>query len=372
MRRPTCFLGPRVGLATIYIIGSQFLTTALVAKIKTIELVRMGQTIMKVRNAPPLQEGDIMVAMRSCGLCGSDLEKIKGEYVAVGSILGHEATGVVVEVKGDSEFSVGDRVFPHHHVPCYTCRLCKNGSETMCPYYRRFQLDPGGFSDYFRVDSWIVRHGGVLRLPSSMTFDEGSFIEPLGCCIRSVRRLGVSPGSSVLVVGAGPMGLLEIQLLRQLGCSQVFASEISQARLKRAEELGADLVFDPSHDDVAAEVHKCTNGEGVDFALVASGNPRALSQALNSVRRGGKVGLIGVMRKGSSLDYDVSRFVTEEVSIVSSNGATEEDTRSAMDLIHSGKIAVASLVTHHFSLERFDEAVKVAEDASAIKCIITP
>lgn len=344
----------------------------MVEKIRAIELDGRGRTILRVKAAPELREGDIMVEMKSCGLCGSDLEKIRGGYVAAGNVLGHEACGVVIGRKGDVTFDEGDRVFPHHHVPCYACHFCKNGSETMCPHYRRIHLDPGGFADYFRVDSWILKHGGVLKLPDGMSFDEGSFIEPLGCCVRSVKRLGVSAGSSAVVVGAGPMGLLEIQLLRYVGCSQVFASEVSITRIKRAEEIGAELVFDAARDDVAAEIHKCTNGEGVDFALVASGNPKAISQALNSVRKGGKVGLVGVTSKGSSLDYDISRLVTEEISMISSNGATEDDTRSAMDLIHSRKIEVASLITHRFSLDEFDDAVKTAENASSIKCVITP
>lgn len=313
-----------------------------------------------------------MVEMKACGLCGSDLEKIQGEYTAAPPILGHEAVGVI-SARGEDveELGVGDRIFPHHHVPCYDCDYCRSGSETMCLDYRRHHLDPGGFAEFFRVPSWIVRHGGVLALPESMTFDEGAFIEPLACCIRALDRLHVDEGSDILVAGGGPMGLLFAQLLPHYGANRVIVSEVSPYRLEFADRLGADAVINPLELDVPEEVHRLTGRRGVDIAVLATGNPKALHQSVQSVRAGGRVGLVGIPEVGTALE-DVDALVTQEVSLISSNAATERETRRALQMICEGSVQVEPLVTHRVPLAEFPQAVEVARKAESMKVIVTP
>lgn len=341
-------------------------------KIKAIKLKAPNQVVLEYMAKPVLQRGDLLVKMKGCGLCGSDLEKISGEYTDAPPILGHEACGVVAEVNDVESFRVGDRVFPHHHVPCYDCHYCRGGSETMCPDYRRFHLDPCGFAEYFRVSSWIIRHGGVLNIPQSVSFEDGCFIEPTACCIRSLDRVGVNQGDVALVIGAGPIGLTHLQLLRLYGVSKVLVSEPSAVRLAQADRMNADVLYDPMKHNVASEVRRETGGRGVDLAIVASGNPKAIVQGLKSIRKGGRLCLFGVPSKGSELDYDVSELLTNEISITSSNAATEKDTTKAMKLIGSRKIDVRSMVTHRFGLGDFAKAVRVSGHAGCIKCIIAP
>ncbi|OGS49724.1 MAG: hypothetical protein A3K65_05160 [Euryarchaeota archaeon RBG_16_68_12] len=327
-----------------------------------------------VEEVPPPEAGpgEIVVAMRACGLCGSDLEKIRGTYTAAPPVIGHEAVGVVKSVgEGVEGLRRGMRVFPHHHVACGRCPICRGGSPTMCPHYRGTNLEPGGFADSFRVPRWNVAHRGVLRLPPSVDFERGAFIEPLACAIRALGRAPATIGSA-LVLGAGPMGLLSLQLLHLRGADPVLVSEVSAVRAERARELGAAMVWDPTTDDVVAATRRETKGGGVDLALVATGHGPAIAQALRTLRPGGTALLLGVPEKGGRLDFDPTEFVTREVSLVPSNAATEAETRRALDLIARRKVDVARLVTHRFPLERFVEAVEVARRAECVKAIITP
>ena len=242
----------------------------------------------------------------------------------------------------------------------------------MCIHYRATYLEPGGFAEVFRVPAWNVRHNGVLKLPSSVSFEQGSFIEPAACCLRALRRANVRAKSDALVAGAGPTGLLFLQMLPGFGAERVYMSEVSGYRRKFAADLGADRVWDPRASDVGAEVRARTRTRGVDLAVVASGHPDAIVQALRSVRAGGTVVLFGVPETGSRLDFDVSELVTREVSIVPSNAATEVETRAALDMIAKRAIDVDVLVTHRFPLSRFGDAVASAARAECVKALLTP
>ena len=315
--------------------------------------------------------GEVVVKMEACGLCGTDLEKMRGDYTASMPRLGHEAVGTVSEVgEGVPGFSVGDRVFPHHHVPDYDCYLCRAGNETMCDHYRSSNLDPGGFAEYFRVPRWNLEKGGVLKLPRGMTFEVASLIEPLACCVRSVRRCSIGPRTSVLIVGAGPVGMLHALLLKGTG-AKVMISDVSRTRLKFAESSGVGQALDAA-SDVASEVKSETSGRGADVAIIASGSRSAILQGLRSIRKGGLACIFGVPAKGSVLDYDISELYNAERGIVTSYGATEKETGLALQVLSSRGAEFERLVTHRFPLERFGDAVAAAAEGSAMKVVLTP
>ncbi len=321
-------------------------------------------------DAPTPGPGELVVDMKACGLCGTDIEKIRGEYTASMPVLGHEAAGVVSAVgEGVTGFRRGDRVFPHHHVPCYECYYCKAGNETMCDMYRKSNILPGGFSESFRVPSWNVSKGGVLKLPDEVSFEAGALVEPVACCLRAVRRHARS-GETALVVGAGPVGLMHALLLEPMEV-KVVISDVSRARLDFAEKMRLGLVLDAKGEDVPARVKGETQGRGADLAVVASGSRDAIMQGLGSVRRGGRVCLFGVPSKGSVLDYDVSVLYNSGQEIVTSYGATDVDTKEALGIIASNS-EFERLVTHRFPLTRFAEAVEAATDGKAMKVVVTP
>ncbi|AWR97513.1 alcohol dehydrogenase catalytic domain-containing protein [Acidianus sulfidivorans JP7] len=328
-----------------------------------------GKPVLKELPIPKLQGGDVLVKMKACGLCGTDVEKICGQYTASQPILGHEPAGIIAESTVDW-LKEGDRVFAHHHVPCYECYYCKKGSPTMCPYYRKTNLDPGGFSEYFRVPAWNVKRGGILKLPDSVSFEEASFIEPLATVIRGQRRVSIDKDDYVLVVGAGPMGLLHVLLSKVNRAGKVFVSDVSDFRNEYSIKIGANEALNPKNVNVVDEVKKLTDGRGVDVSIIASGAPSAILTGLNAVRKGGRVLLFGVPYKGTILNYDISDLLNNEISIISSNAAVEEDTKEALKLIYEKKIDVMKLVTHKFKLEEFNEAVRIAKEGKTIKAII--
>ena len=328
------------------------------------------QPILADVEAPVPGPGELVVRMEACGLCGTDLEKMRGEYTASMPLLGHEAAGVVSAVgEGVSDFKEGDRVFPHHHVPCYGCYICKSGDDTMCDMYRKSNIHPGGFSELFRVPKWNRAKGGVLLLPDALTFEQGALIEPVACCLRAINRHARN-GETVLVAGAGPVGLMHAILLGAMQ-SKVVISDISAPRLEFAEKMGLGQVLDASKDDVPARLRAETQGRGADLAIVASGSKEAIMQALGSVRRGGRVCLFGVPSRGSVLGYDISELYNAGKQMVTSYGADDADTKAALRVIASNR-EFERLVTHRFPLARFDEAVEAAAGGRAAKVVITP
>ena len=331
-----------------------------------------GGFVPEVRDldVPKAGPGDLLVKMEACGLCGTDLEKIRGEYTASMPVVGHEAVGTVAEVGGGVRgLAVGDRVFPHHHVPDYDCYLCRAGNETMCEHYRSSNLEPGGFSEYFRVPGWNVSKGGVLKLPSGMPFEVASLIEPLACCVRSVGKCRIARRDSVLVVGAGPVGMLHALLLKGTPAS-LMISDVSESRLAFAEREKAGKTMD-ARTDVPGQVRSETSGRGADVAIVASGSTAAMLQGLRSVRKGGRVCLFGVPAKGSGLDYDISERYNAEREVLTSYGAAERDTQAALRVLSSRGAEFGKLVTHRFPLERFGEAVEAAAGGSGMKVVLT-
>ncbi|HXW94966.1 MAG TPA: alcohol dehydrogenase catalytic domain-containing protein [Nitrososphaerales archaeon] len=314
--------------------------------------------------------GELVVRMEGCGLCGTDLEKMRGEYTASMPVLGHEAAGVVSHVgEGVTSFKEGDRVFPHHHVPCYECYVCRAGDETMCDMYRKSNIIPGGFSEYFLVPEWNLAKGGVIPLPNDVTFDEGTLIEPVACCLRGIRK-HAKAGETVLVVGAGPVGLMHALLLEPMEV-RVIVSDIIGPRLDFAERMGLGLVVDAARDDVPGRLRAETQGRGADLAIVASGSKAAIMQALGSIRKGGKVCIFGVPSKGSVLGYDISELYNSGQQIVTTYGASDVDTKEALGIIASNP-DFARLVTHRLPLSRFDDAVAAASRGETMKVVVIP
>ncbi|MDE1854184.1 MAG: alcohol dehydrogenase catalytic domain-containing protein [Thaumarchaeota archaeon] len=309
--------------------------------------------------------------MAACGLCGTDLEKMRGEYTASAPVVGHEAVGTISAVGvGVSGYRVGERVFPHHHVPDYSCYVCRAGNETMCDSYRSSNLVPGGFSEYFAVPKWNVEGGGVLRVPEGMSFEVASLTEPLACCVRAIRKSDVKPGESALVTGAGPVGLMHALLLKSMG-ADVLVSDVSESRLRLAEKAETGQVLD-AKADVPGNVAARTGGRGADLAVVASGSKGAILQGLRSVRKGGRVLLFGVPPVGSILDYDISGLYNAEQTILTSYGATEVDTKEALNVLTSRGTEFARLITHRFPLAGFQDAVAAASAGEAMKVVVTP
>jgi len=322
---------------------------------------------------PAIGSREILVRMKACGVCGTDIEKMHGVFVKP-PVLGHEVTGDVAKI-GDAVrgFRLRDRVFVHHHVPCYVCHYCRHGDLTMCETFGQTNLDPCGFSEYFRVPEPILEKKGVLQLPNELSYEEGTLIEPIACCIRGLVKCKIRQGDDVLVIGAGPSGLMHIQLLSIFGVGRVIVSEPIEFRLEAAKKFGADIAINPKSEDVVEAVKGATEGMGVDVVIVAAGNVKAIEQAIKAVRKGGVVNLFGLPPKGSLLSIDPSEILVREISIVPSYSTTEIETNVALKSMESRKLDFSRLITHRFRLESIMDAIVYAEKGKdALKIVVVP
>lgn len=334
-----------------------------------------GPSTVEIREVdrPQVEKGGLVVSMRSCGVCGSDLEKIYGKYSQPSMRLGHEPSGVVTEVGPETTgFQKGDRVFVHHHVPCYSCHYCLHGNETMCQKYSETNLSPCGLAEEFLVHEWNVSHGGVIKLPDSIGFDEAAMIEPLACCVRAWKKARFREGDSVAVLGAGPTGMMHVMLAKSFGMRDIFCFDINEFRLGFAKSLGVTSAIVSTDPEAVQKVLSGTGGRGVDVAMVATGSLSAISQAVDMVRKGGTVVLFGVPSRDAKMSIDVSRVYSREITITPSYAASEEDTNAAFRLIVEKKVDVKRLITHRFGLDESARALDYAHQGNdSMKIIVT-
>ena len=342
---------------------------------KSVSVIGKGLVSVDEVTAPKLMEdGDILIKMHACGVCGSDLEKVYGQYGMSSAKLGHEPSGEVINVgKSVNDFNIGDRVFIHHHVACYTCYFCRHGDYTMCDMYQKSNITPCGLSEQILVPEWNVSHGGVIRLPDTVTFDEASFIEPLGCCIRALNKCKFQKGDDIAIIGSGPAGIMHVKLAKAFGAGKIIVLDINDFRMNFVKKYGDVHIFNSITDkDLTRKIKDLTGHRGVDLSIVATGSTKALIQSFEITRKGGKIMLFGVPSKGSEIPIDVSKIYSNEQSLISCYAASEIETNQALKLITEKRIDVKQLITHRFSINRADEAIRCAHEANdAMKVIVT-
>jgi L-iditol 2-dehydrogenase len=317
---------------------------------------------------------DVVVKMKACGLCGSDLEKVYGNYGMSSGRLGHEPSGEIVGV-GDlvSGYSVGDRVFVHHHVPCYSCHYCRHGDHTMCTMFHSSNLEPCGLSEEILVPGWNVSRGGVIKLPSNVTYEKAALIEPLACCIRALDKSRIRKGDDIAIFGAGPAGIMLALLAQSIGCGKIFLIDINQFRLDLAEKhFQVECLNINKQPDAEESIRRATGGRGVDISVVATSNPQAMVKAFSLTRRAGKIILFGVPGKGTQLVLDASSVYSNEWSLVPSYAASEIETNQSCRLLNNNRIEMDWIVTHRFGLNQAEEAIRCAHEAKdSMKVVVT-
>lgn len=319
---------------------------------------------------PKISAGEVLVKMKACGICGTDLEKISGELDPNG-ILGHEPTGIV-ERTGDNVKDVqsGDRVIVHHHVPCYICKTCNAGDYTMCDEFKRTNIDPCGVAEFFRVPRFNVSRGGVVKIPDNLDLEESALVEPTACCIRAIRKARIKSTDSVMILGLGPTGLTQVQLTRRLTRGKIVGVDLIESRLKAGLTYGLDEAISPMSEDFAASVVRTIVG-GPDVVVVSTGNPNAFSSALRIVRKGGRVLLFGAPGRNSSVNLSLSSIFSDQVQILTSYSCLEPEIHETLQLVRSRKLDLKGLITDRFTLQ---EAVQAFESArtsrTSLKTII--
>ena len=327
---------------------------------------------------PEIGLGEFLVKIKKSGICGSDVleyyRKAKMKKLGVDSlILGHEIAGEIVE-KSETikNLRVGDRVFVSHHVPCFECHYCKQGHHTACDLLHNTNYDPGGFAEYVRVPNINLEKKGVYVLDKNVSYDEGVFIEPLGCVCRAQRLANVKKELTVLILGCGASGLLHIQLAKLRGAKKVITTDINEFRLKKAIEFGADEIFN-ADVDLPEEIKEINNYRLADIIIVCTGALSAANQALNCASPGSKIIFFAVPEPGINLEVPINDYWRNEITIMTSYGAAPEDLDEAYNWILSKRINVVDIITHRFPLSKVGEAFKVVcEAGESLKVILEP
>lgn len=320
---------------------------------------------------PKAGPGEMVMRVEASGICGSDvMEWYRVDRVPL--VLGHEVSGVVDEVgKGVKCYKKGDRIVAAHHVPCGKCRYCTTGHETVCETIRKTAFHPGGFSEYIRLPEINVKKG-VFRIPEGVSFEEATFTEPLACVLRGQRMTGVKKGDAVLIIGSGVSGVIHIALAKFRG-AKVIATDISDFRLAAAKKFGADEVINGGHD-VPGNIAELTNGVLADVVIVCAGAPKAIEDALKSVRRGGTILFFAATNKGVTIPFSINQtFWRTEVTLTSSYAGSPKEHEEALKLIKSKKLKLKEMITHRLPLSETGEGFRLVSSAKdSIKIIITP
>lgn len=326
--------------------------------------IRIEETIR-----PAVGPGDMLVRASACGICSGDIMPwyIKRKAPLV---LGHEPVGVVEELGASARgFKRGDRVFVHHHAPCFQCAACRRGEYVQCPTWRATNIRPGGMAEFFLVSADNQRD--TLLLPDTVADADGVLIEPAACVVKSLRRSGLKAGETILIIGLGIMGMMHVKLARHLGAGMIIGADLFHSRANRAVELGADRAIVVAGDNLFEQVREITKGAMADVVIVGPGTSKAIASGIQTAGKGATVVQFTATPPEDEILLKPHDLYFNETRLIPSYSCGPEETRAALKLVERGVINAAELVTHRFPLAQVTEAFATAQRPESLKVIVT-
>jgi L-iditol 2-dehydrogenase len=327
---------------------------------------------------PEVGEGEVLIKVAVCGICGTDIKKIYQRYVEPPQILGHEVAGRVVAVgPGVTKWKLGDRIMSFHHTPCGKCFFCQKRSFSQCKQYKStgltggFTPNGGGFGEYVKAMPWVVERG-IVALPDNVSFEEATFIEPINTIVKAVQKARIEPGEAVLIIGCGPIGLQLLMVTKTAG-GRIYTSDPVATRRAKSVTLGAIDSFDPISGKLVGEIRARTEGRGADAVLVAVAHPAVVVEALAAARPGGRVLLFAANDPVTKIEFPAAAVGIDEKEILGSYSAAVDIQDSAAALVLEKKLPVMEIVTHRFPLARIQEGLDLAARPTedSLKILIT-
>ena len=320
---------------------------------------------------PEIGNEEALLKVMASGICGSDVI----EWYRVPKaprVLGHEATGVIDKIGSEvTSLKVGDRVFVSHHVPCNQCRYCQRGHHTACQTLHTTNYYPGGFAQYIRVPKINVDFG-VYKLPDDMSFEEGTFIEPLACVSRGQRLAGLQKDDTLLIIGSGIAGILHTQLAKFKGVENIVVADINPYRLMLAKKFGADHALD-AKENLPEKLKDVNSGRLADQVVVCTGATSASLTALDCVENGGTILFFAVPDPSVKLPVPISQFWRNEITMRTTYGAAPNDLEDSMRVLATKRLNVKDMITHRLSLSEAQEGFRLmAEAGQSLKVILEP
>ena len=320
---------------------------------------------------PEIETDEVLVQVQVVGLCQSDIKKIRYPLYEPPRIFGHETAGVIAKV-GDrvTGWQVGQRVVVMHHIPCMHCDYCLNENFSMCETYKNitttagFAPSGGGFAEYVKVPGHIVRNGGLIHIPESVTFEQASFVEPTNCCLKAVKKAQVAPGQTVLVVGAGPIGLMFVMLVKYFG-GRAIATDLLPSRIEKALSVGAEAAFDARDPDLHAKIGVLTGGMGADTSILAVPSEKAFFQALDCTRKGGKILFFAEFPDEVEIPINPNVLYRREIDLMGSYSSSFRLQSLSADIVFNKRIDVDALISDRYPLQDLSKAVELAVKPTA-------
>lgn len=329
---------------------------------------------------PDIGEDEVLVQVKVVGLCQSDIKKICYPLYEPPRIFGHETAGEIAAVgSAVTGWQVGQRVVVLHHIPCMHCEYCLNDNFSMCEVYKNitttagFSPSGGGFADYVKVPGHIVTRGGLVEIPEDISFEQASFVEPTNCCLKAVTKADIKPGQTVLITGAGPIGLMFVMLVNYVG-GRAITTDLLPTRIEKAKQVGAAAAFDARDPDLATKIQDLTNGMGVDVSLLAVPSDKAFFQALDCTRKGGKILFFAEFPDEVEIPINPNVLYRREIDLIGSYSSSFRLQKQSADIIFNKRIDVDALVSDRYPLQDLANAVEqaVSPGPETYKILIYP
>lgn len=336
---------------------------------KTAQLINSK---IEIQDFPPIEslnfanKNGAIIKVIGCGLCGSDIVKIRHFTSDNNSSIGHEVVGEIVEINSETNFKVGDCVVVAHHVPCFKCVYCKHKNYSMCSNFKKSNIIPGGFSEYIYVSEAHLNNTVFLK-PKNLSIVEASFMEPLACCVRACKRADLMQNDNAMVVGLGSIGFLMAQALNTYNVRAI-GVDLIQERVHRLANLNIDNVLFQNNDITSEKIKQMTNGFGVDCVFMTSGAKSALEFALKSVRNGGKIVVFSSI-SDDEMGYQNNQIYYRELTVLGSYSPSPTDLKEALNLLENKKVKVEGL-SSEYALNNINQAVLDTMNNKIMKAFI--
>ena len=337
--------------------------------------VFLGPKVIEIqeREKPYIKDDELLVKVKAAGICGTDVKIFNGEKkIEVPKIIGHEFSGEVFEVGNRvKDFVSGDRVAVEPIIPCGSCYSCKSDRFNLCLSRPTIGYEyDGGFADYVRIPSSAIKAGNVIKLSAEVSFEEGALAEPAAACINGNRKLRKQTDEILWIIGDGPIGLIHVQLAKNIGFKKIILSGENEAKLFLGKEFGARFVINIRKENVEKSLLELTDGNGVDQIIIAVNNIKVVIQALPLLKKGGLLILFAGFSPDSKVIMDLNLIHYREISIIGSSGHSARDLKEAVDLMKNKKLNLMPLITQRFALDEITSGINLKKEQKGIKQII--
>ena len=328
-------------------------------------------------SVPRIGPGELLLKVDSCAICGTDIRILEGKKtkgVRYPSTIGHEFAGVVAESRDkEGRFQPGDRIAVAPVIPCFRCAACMQGNENACLNRTAMGYEyDGGFAEYARIPESLISAGNLFPVPGDLSLNQAALTEPLACCLNGQRKAGVRFGSTVLVIGAGPIGIMHVKLASAAGAALIIVNEPNEMRRTAAAASGADEAVNLDTGELDRLVKELTGGIGVDCAIMAIGIPALVNPVMKMVRKGGVFNLFAGFSGTGESTVEANIIHYNEIAVNGTSAYTRQDYKTAFGALVSGRIDLKPLITHEFPLEGFSEAYETVKQGQGLKVVIRP